>query len=119
VFNEFSQKSKPNFVEYLQKGWFVNMAVAIDFTSSNMNKATGRSRHHIEDNKQNEYEVAISQVGKILENYSHKQFFSGYGFGGKPNHGVYHKKDQVEHCFTLTGTGSPCVKGLRNFLHSY
>lgn len=69
------------------------MSVAIDFTASNMNKETGKSRHDIDEKVLNEYEVAIGQVGRILENYSHRQLFSGYGFGGKPDYGYYEGMD--------------------------
>jgi hypothetical protein len=55
------------------------MSVAIDFTASN------GDRHNLSDTDMNEYEIAMSQVGKILENYSYKKKFSGYGFGGIPN----------------------------------
>lgn len=37
-FNDFTQIQKPNFIEYLQKGWYVNMSVAIDFTASNKDR---------------------------------------------------------------------------------
>jgi hypothetical protein len=57
-FNKFEQIAKPNFIEYLQKGWYVNMSVAIDFTSSNKDQVTGKSRHDITDTP-NQYEVAI------------------------------------------------------------
>ena len=120
-FEDFKQIQKPNFIEYLQKGWYVNMSVAIDFTASNLSKHTGKSRHEIDPTGENlnEYEIAIQQVGRILENYSHKQLFSGYGFGGIPDYGLYKGNDRVEHCFTLTGCSSPCVKGLNNFLEEY
>jgi hypothetical protein len=108
-FDECQKIEKPNFIEYLQKGWKVNMTVAIDFTASN------GDRHDINPDKPNEYEVAIQQVGKILENYSYKKKFSGYGFGGIP---VGMKKDSpMVHCFPL---GTPCeVTGLQNMLSMY
>lgn len=120
VFNTFEQIAKPNFIEYLQKGWYVNMSVAIDFTASNRS-GEGKSRHDIDWSgaTQNEYEVAITQVGRILENYSHKQLFSGYGFGGIPDFGDYKGNTMVQHCFTLTGCKRPCVEGLKNFLPCY
>ncbi len=45
----------PNFVDYLKGGWYINMTVAIDFTSSN------GSLHDIDPlmTKQNDYELAL------------------------------------------------------------
>ena len=34
-FLEFKIEEKLSFVEYLKKGWFINLSVAIDFTASN------------------------------------------------------------------------------------
>jgi hypothetical protein len=34
-FEDLQVVDKPSFVEYLKTGWFVNLAVAIDFTASN------------------------------------------------------------------------------------
>jgi hypothetical protein len=39
-FEDFAQIFKPNFIEYLQKGWCVNMSVAVDFTASNKDRHT-------------------------------------------------------------------------------
>jgi hypothetical protein len=98
------------------------MSVAIDFTASN------KDRHTIVEGKLNEYEVAMQQVGKILENYSHKKLFSAYGFGGIPDFSqAYknmpdHKKiaREAEHCFNLTGVkGKSTTKGLENLMKIY
>jgi hypothetical protein len=54
----------------------------------------------------------MMQVGKILENYSHKQLFSGYGFGGIPDFAYPNKNKEAreaEHCFTLTGKQNKCT----------
>jgi hypothetical protein len=57
---------KPSFVEYLKSGWFINLAVAIDFTASN------KDRHLIKKEGLNDYETAIRDVGHILEPYAYK-----------------------------------------------
>ena len=59
----------PSFVDYLKACWYINMTVAIDFTASN------GELHHLdyEDKKKlNDYELAIQEVGKILQPYSYK-----------------------------------------------
>ena len=50
----------------------------------------------------NDYETAISEVGKILAPYAFKETFMGYGFGGKPKYHPDYKGDAL-HAFTLTG----------------
>ena len=70
----------PSLIEYIKDGWFINLSVAIDFTESNGDK------HNLSDDPtvKNDYEIAILAIGKILEIYSYKCCFSGYGFGAIP-----------------------------------
>lgn len=65
-FEDLLLVDKPSFVEYLKSGWFINLAVAIDFTASN------KDRHKIIKDSLNDYETAIREVGKILEPYAYK-----------------------------------------------
>ena len=67
------------FIEFLKDGWFMNMAVAIDFTASN-------GALHDLKNGQNDYETAIKSIGKILEPYAYEKLFMGFGFGGIPRY---------------------------------
>lgn len=55
------------------------MSVAIDFTASN------DKLHDLVEGKQNDYEAAILEVGKILEPYAYLKKFMAFGFGGIPN----------------------------------
>ena len=84
-------------MEYLKAGWYINLTVAIDFTASNKN-------HHkiLPNGELNDYELAISEVGKILAPYARKEKFFGFGFGGIPH---YHPDcdEEVMHDFTLNG----------------
>ena len=58
------------------------MTVAIDFTASN------GKLHYLDPDlkKRNDYELAIQEVGKILQPYSYKQQFNAFGFGGIPHY---------------------------------
>lgn len=100
-FGQFDVVKQPNFVDYLKNGWYINMTVAIDFTASN------GVLHHVDPdmNKMNDYEIAIQQVGKILQPYSYKQKFTAFGFGGIPhyliNNGQQNRDDIDIHCFGL------------------
>lgn len=81
-FKDFQVIEKPSFVEYLKTGWYVNLSVGIDFTASNQN-------HHkisFNSDKRNDYEIAIREVGKILQPYAYKQMVAGFGFGGIPSY---------------------------------
>ena len=81
TFTMFEIVALPNFVDYLKGGWYINMTVAIDFTSSN------GTLHDIDPlmRKQNDYELALQEVGKILQPYSYKHQFTAKGFGGIPH----------------------------------
>jgi len=59
---------QPSFVDYLRSGWFINLSVAIDFTASNGEK------HRLSEDPEikSDYQIAIEEVGKILEPYAYK-----------------------------------------------
>jgi hypothetical protein len=67
-FEDFKMIEKPSFVEYLKSGWLINLAVGIDFTASNA------AKHQLSNdpNVLNDYEVAIREVGKVLQPYAVK-----------------------------------------------
>ena len=73
-------ETRKNFVDYLADGMQINLVIGIDFTASNGDK------HNLSDDPtvKNDYEIAILAIGKILEIYSYKCCFSGYGFGAIP-----------------------------------
>ena len=108
--DEFKILEQPSFVEFLKSGWFINLSVAIDFTASN------GTRHNIKDNMFNEYELALQEVGKILEPYAYKKKFAGFGFGGIPTHLAH---QTVSHCFNLNGSQDPTIVGKDNLLQAY
>lgn len=64
----FEIVQQPSFVDYLKAGWYINMTVAIDFTASNGDLHELRPL----DQGMNDYELAIMEVGKILQPYSYK-----------------------------------------------
>lgn len=47
-FEKFMIIEKPSFVEYLRSGWYINMAVGIDFTASNGETFEPTSLHKID-----------------------------------------------------------------------
>ena len=108
IFEDLQIINQPSFVEYLKSGWFINLSVAIDFTASN------GTRHNVQAGGPiNDYELALLQVGKILEPYAYKKKFAGFGFGGIPK---YQSQQHVSHCFNLNGGTDPTIDGLENVL---
>lgn len=93
------------------------MSVAIDYTASNGDPSDPSSLHYNDPDrtKKNQYEIAMEQVGKVLETYAYKKKFMAYGYGGKVN-----GQEQVSHCFELNGNQKdPAIDGLQNLLDKY
>jgi len=125
-FTTISVQEKPSFAEYLKAGWCINMSVAIDYTASNGDPSKPTSLHHISEIDQNrgrqlnQYENAMTSVGKILETYAYKKRFSSYGFGAIPR---YLGETKVSHNFFLgkndLGEPVPEIDGLDQLLKAY
>ncbi|CDW79754.1 UNKNOWN [Stylonychia lemnae] len=98
MINHIQVKEKPTFIQYLQSGWGINLSIAIDYTGSNGNPSWPSSLHYLGD--QNQYEMAITQVGSILECYDTDRMFPVFGFGGIPK---FMGQNLVNHCFPLNG----------------
>ena len=44
--SEIRVEEKPSVIEYLKKGWSINLALAIDFTGSNGRPSSSSSLHY-------------------------------------------------------------------------
>ena len=65
----------------------------------------------------NQYEGAIYQVGKILENYDADRQFPTFGFGGIPRH---MNSNTTSHCFPLNGNvNDPGINGIDMIVGTY
>ncbi|CAG8495519.1 2593_t:CDS:10 [Diversispora eburnea] len=84
-FRKVSIYEQVTFLDYIAGGIKINLAAAIDFTSSNGNHLYSSSLHYNNPNVENSYQKAISSVGKILEAYDYDKKFPVYGFGAKFN----------------------------------
>ena len=114
-FSEFEIVDQPSFVDYLKAGWYINMALAIDFTASN------GPLHDLDPMKikKNDYELAISEVGQILQPYSYKQQFTAFGFGGIPHFLLKGDRDEVNiNCFNLN-TDKSTINTMTALVASY
>jgi hypothetical protein len=47
VFDQLNPIEKPSFLQYLQAGWGISLAVAIDFTASNGDYTRSDSLHYL------------------------------------------------------------------------
>lgn len=111
-------KSRPNFIDYLRSGWCINTSFAIDFTASNGDIEDANSLHHQDSTGrvQNQYEQAIMGVGSIIQPYGYEDQYAVFGFGGVPRHlGA----DKISHCFNLSGSQDPKIRGLANVYSAY
>jgi len=121
TFKQSKILEQPSFTEYLKSGWHINMSVAIDYTASNGDPRDPDSLHRYDKDdpncESNQYEIAMEQVGRILETYAFKKKFMAYGFGGVPD---FMGEKEVSHCFPLNGkTGDPSVDGLTKLIQTY
>jgi hypothetical protein len=114
----FQFVEKPNFLDYLRSGWFINMAVAVDFTASNGEQMEPNCLHkqYNQPNMFNDYEKGILSVGQVLEPYAFETKFAAFGFGGVPR---FAGQNSVSHCFNLTGRPDPSVQGLNGLFTAY
>jgi len=108
-----------SFSSFLLHGIEIDIAFAIDFTSSNGNPHEDTSLHRlISKNKVdfrefNEYHKAISAVGNVIDTYNSNKKYAVYGFGGN------FKKDDNP-CFALNeNEKNPYVDGIKGVLNVY
>jgi len=103
------------FVEYLRGGLDMRLLLAIDFTGSNGHYLDIGTLHYIrKETGTSKYMDAISEVGSIVEVYNENKIFSCWGFGAILGHGRV-----TQHCFPLTLTNDPNVKGTGGVLTAY
>lgn len=67
------------FLDYIRNGTQMHFAVAIDFTASNLQYSDPKSLHHLCATRLNPYEIALSSVGSIIQNYDESQLFPAFG----------------------------------------
>jgi copine 1/2/3 len=103
----------PSFVEFLQGGMQINLAVSIDFTGSNGDPRTPQSLHFLSPDRPNQYMHAITSVGTVLAPYDYDQQFPAFGFGAVLPGG------QVSHFFHLNMSPNPYVTGVQGVMEAY
>lgn len=104
-------KKGPSFADYLAGGCEINLTVGIDFTGSNGNPIEPGTLHYMHDDGQkNDYEKAISSIGRILDKFDTDKQYPVLGFGAKYG-------GEVRHLFQCGST--EVVDGIDGVLHAY
>ncbi len=69
------------FLDYIRNGTQIHFSVAIDFTASNGVHTNPKSLHYLSTipNELNQYEIALSGVGEIMEYYDRSKLFPAFG----------------------------------------
>jgi hypothetical protein len=103
------------FLDYVRGGLRINLAVAVDMTSSNGKPSSPESLHYLQPGTgENAYTTAMRTVGEILQDYDYDKKIMGLGFGSKVRGGA------VSHCFPLNGDSSnPYCAGVEGLVSSY
>ena len=89
----FVCEKKYSFADYVFGGCEIELAVAVDFSSSNGDYRYSTSLHHMKGNvkddeteeisqNDSEYTKALKSVGKVLQFYNNDKQIALYGFGG-------------------------------------
>ena len=60
---DWNEGFRPSLVDYLRSGWRMSISGAIDYTGSNVVQTNRYSLHYLDDQKQNQYQMAIQNVG--------------------------------------------------------
>ncbi|XP_021742379.1 protein BONZAI 3-like isoform X2 [Chenopodium quinoa] len=99
------------FCDYLSKGFELRLMVAIDFTVSNGDPKSPKSKHYIDPSGNlNTYQQVIKLVGDGLEPYDSSQQIPAWGFGGKMD---------GEGCFNLYSNKDNNKAGVEGIMAAY
>eukprot|EP00753_Platysulcus_tardus_P015302 PLAT4957.2.p1 GENE.PLAT4957.2~~PLAT4957.2.p1 ORF type:complete len:436 (-),score=200.57 PLAT4957.2:50-1267(-) len=105
--------TKPSLLDYVRGGCEINLLVAIDYTASNGAPSLPSSLHYRSPVQLNQYELAMTAVGSVIEPYDHDKRFPVFGFGGAVG-------GTTKHCFPLTGDVEHYeVDGLQGVMDAY
>eukprot|EP00461_Guttulinopsis_vulgaris_P000830 UN00830 len=109
--------TQPTFLDYIQKGLQLRLAVMIDFTASN-NDNGGQNLHALRHGVDNEYQRAIRAVGGVLTTYCKSNSVLAIGYGAEVS--VDGKRKETNFCFPLTlSTQRWHVSGVDELLYAY
>ncbi|XP_065314028.1 copine-8-like isoform X2 [Gordionus sp. m RMFG-2023] len=113
----YSMRKIHTFLEFIKAGTQIHCTFAIDFTSSNGDPQNVNSLHHIQTDKNllNQYELAITSVGDIIQDYDSDKLFPVLGFGAR-----FPLTGMVSHEFFVNmKTDNPYCEGIPGVLDAY
>ncbi|XP_048551338.1 protein BONZAI 3-like, partial [Triticum urartu] len=107
--DNFQEKVKYTFLDYISYGFELKFMVAIDFTANNGNPGSQWSWHYIDPSGSlNLYQQAIQGVGKVLRSYGNGSKIQALGFGASI------QGHHLSRCFNLV---SEEVRFIMYFVH--
>ncbi|KAK7102331.1 copine-8-like [Littorina saxatilis] len=107
-------EAEHSFLDFVKGGMQMNFTVAIDFTASNGNPQAPNSLHYQNPYQLNQYALAITSVGEIIQDYDSDKMFPALGFGARMPDG------NVSHEFALNFNPSyPFCEGVQGVLQAY
>ena len=112
--NDSTNNKQYSLLDYIKNGVQINLIIAIDFTSLNLNQMDPRSLHSITKGTPNNYERAIEACGYVVAYYDYDQLFPVYGFGAKLKN-----DNQISHCFNLNFKSDPNIYTIGNVIKEY
>ncbi|KAG7968625.1 hypothetical protein I3843_08G164800 [Carya illinoinensis] len=101
--DQFCEKEQYSFLDYVSCVFELNFMVVVDFTVEFL--SIGESVHP---------DLAIMEVGEVVQFYDSDRRFPAWGYGGKTFDGT------ISHCFNLNGSaGSFEVEGVEGIMSAY
>lgn len=120
AFGIFKVEERYNLLDYLKGGLRLNLALGVDFTSSNGDPKFLDSLHSLcLPGQMNQYQMVLDNVCRILTHYIHDKRILPLGFGAKPMFPKFFFQ-RTHNCFPMTGDPEkPFVVGLNNLMQTY
>lgn len=110
-----------SFLDYIMAGTQLNCTVAIDFTASNGDPSLANSLHYINEWHLNQYELALTAVVEIIQDYHSTKQFPVLGFGarlppdGRISHEFYvNQHPSNPYCYGVSGVLEAYRKCIRS-----
>lgn len=105
-----------SFLDYLNAGVTMNTVIAVDMSNTNGDPQSPSSLHYNNKKVENDYVIALREVGRVLTDYTTTKSFPTFGFGAviPPN------RNETSHCFALTGDfQEPLCYGIADVISRY
>ncbi|XP_065831218.1 copine-8-like [Oscarella lobularis] len=108
-------RERYTFLDFIKGGCQIHFTVAIDFTASNGRPCQPTSLHYVNPYHSNDYILALTAVGEVIQDYDTDKLFPAFGFGAKVP-----PSTEVSDEFFLNGHATnPYCTGIEGVLDAY